>query len=144
MEKKDYLSFAGRYALLKNREELYRKELEGFIDDAFKMHGNEFVLKPDDGFETWEEADESDEGLDVCSRFDMYFEVEDKYGHVHMIYPTRIYRTKADYRVEYVDGYDYEECKFVEGWVFVRELDALETVAWFINAVLEQEQKINL
>ena len=141
MEKKDYLSMMDRFSVLQDREKPYRKELIGFVNEAFNMHGNEFVLKPSDDYETWEEADEMEEGLVVENHFPTYFEIEDKRGIVHEIYPTRIYRKDAS-GLDYIDGYDYKDCEFTEDWFLDSSTETLESIAYFINAVLEQEMNL--
>lgn len=131
-----------KYQRIQNWQDEYRKELISYINEAFAMHGNEFVLKPE-GYDSWEEADEEEEGLDVSAHFGTYFELEDRHGYTHEIYPTRIYRKKpGNALTDYVDGYDLNEGEFVEGWYLNCDVESLSSIAWFINAVLEQEQEL--
>lgn len=130
-----------KYQRLQNWESEYRKELVSYINEAFAMHGNEFVLKPGGDYETWEEVDEEEQGIDVSEHFGTYFELEDRRGHTHEIYPTRIYRKvyEGGSFMDYVDGYDLGEGEFVEEWYIDCDDDSLGSIAYFINAVLEQE-----
>lgn len=132
-----------KYQRLQNWESEYRKELISYINEAFAMHGNEFVLKPEGDYETWEEVDEEEQGINVSEHFGTYFELEDRRGHTHEIYPTRIYREKYEGGsfMDYVDGYDLGEGEFVEEWYIDCDKESLESIAYFINAVLEQEQE---
>ena len=139
MEKKDCLNLMKRFSVIQDKETLYRMELISFIEEAFGKNNNEFVLKPCEDYETWEEADEMEEGLVVEEHFSTYFEIEDKRGRMHEIYPTRIFYEDSS-RLYYVDGYDYTDCKFTEGWCLDCGTETLESIAYFINAVLEQEQ----
>ena len=141
MEKKDYLNFASRFELVREKEASYRKELDAFIDDAFAMHGNEFVLKPSGEYESWQELVEKEDGIMVENHFSTYFELEDKYGQVQLVYPTRICRIGDKMQIECMDGYDYGEREFVEGLYLDGKLDTLEIVALFIKSVLEQESE---
>ena len=132
-----------KYQRLQNWESEYRKELISYINEAFAMHGNEFVLKPGGDYETWKEVDEEEQGIDVSEHFGTYFELEDRRGHTHEIYPTRIYRKvyEGGSFMDYVDGYDLGEGDFVEEWYIDCDDDSLGSIAYFINAVLEQEQE---
>ena len=127
-----------KYQRLQNWENEYRKELVSYIKEAFAMHGNEFVLKPED-CETWEEAVKSD---DFCSCEDLptWLMIWDRHEFSHEIYPTRIYRV-SDSGMTYIDGYDNTEGDFVEGWYANDDNDDLSSIADFINAVLKQEQE---
>ena len=138
MEKKDYYSLQSKYSHLEDYREQYRKNLLDFINEAFAMHGNEFVLKPED-CETWEEADEIDQGLNAMDRMPTCLTVYDKHCDTHEVYPTRIYRNEGGY-TKYVDGYDYFNCEFTEGWEANSDMESLQAISTFINAVLEQEQ----
>ena len=128
-----------KYSRLQNWEEEYRKELISYINEAFAMHGNEFVLKPE-GHESWKEADEADEFVAIDD-LPTYVMIGDRHGDSHEIYPTRIYREvdKGGSFMDYVDGYDWTDGEFVEGWYPNSYNDDLASIATFIDAVLEQE-----
>lgn len=116
----------------------YNRKLVSYINEAFAMHGNEFVLKPE-GFETWEEAGQSEE-FSAINDLPTYLMKCDAYGDSHEIYPTRVYR-KSEQGLIYLDGYDYSDGCFVTDWYTDDFDDDLASIACFINAVLEQENK---
>ena len=128
-----------KYQRLQNWESEYRKELISYINEAFTMHGNEFVLKPGGNYETWEEAVKSDDFC-ACEYLPTWLMIWDRHEFSHEIYPTRIYRV-SDSGMTYIDGYDSTEGGFVEGWYANDDNDDLSSIADFINAVLEQEQE---
>lgn len=128
-----------KYQRLQNWESEYRKELISYINEAFAMHGNEFVLKPGGDYETWEEAVKSDEFC-ACDDLPTWLMIWDRHEFSHEIYLTRIYRV-SDNGLIYIDGYDNTEGGFVEDWYANDDNDDLSSIATFINAVLEQEQE---
>lgn len=138
MEKKDYYSLQSKYSFLQDYLKRYRKDLKDFIDEAFEKHGSEFVLKPED-CDTWKEADEIDQGLDAMGRIPTFLFIDSKNRSEREIYPTKIYRRNGS-DTHYVNGYDYDDCEFVNGLRANDDTDSLESIAEFINAVLEQEQ----
>ena len=125
-----------KYQRIANWQSEYRKELISYINEAFAMHGNEFVLKPED-CETWKEAVKSDDFC-ACEDLPTWLMIWDRHEFSHEIYPTRIYRV-SDSGMTYIDGYDNTEGEFVEGWYANDDNDDLSSIADFINAVLEQE-----
>ena len=126
-----------KYQRILNWNDEYRKELVSYINEAFAMHGNEFVLKPEE-YDTWQEA-LKDEAFDAMDDLPTYVMIWDRHEFSHEIYPTRVYREKEG-RLIYVDGYDYTEGKFVEDWFINEGNDDLASIADFINAVFDQEQ----
>lgn len=142
MEKKDYYSLQSKYSFLQDYLKRYRKDLKDFIDEAFEKHGSEFVLKPED-CDTWKEADEIDHGLDAMERIPTVLFIDSKNKYEREIYPTKIYRRNGR-DTHYVNGYDYDDCEFVNGLRANDDTDSLESIAEFINAVLGQEQEGNI
>ena len=132
-----------KYKRLQNWEEEYRKELISYINEAFAMHGNEFVYKCDT-HDTWKEKSEDEEDdFDAMNDLPTYVMIEDRRGDSHEIYPTRIYREvhEGGSFMDCVDGYDWTDGEFVEGWYPNSHNDDLASIATFINAVLEQESE---
>ena len=127
-----------KYQRIANWQSEYRKELVSYINEAFAMHGYEFVLKPE-GFDTWEGAVKSDDFC-ACEDLPTWLMIWDRHEFSHEIYPTRIYRV-SDSGMTYIDGYDNTEGDFVEGWYANDDNDDLSSIADFINAVLKQEQE---
>lgn len=128
-----------KYQRIAKWQDEYRKELISYIDEAFTMHGNEFVLKPEGDYETWEGAVKSDDFC-ACEDLPTWLMIWDRHEFSHEIYPTRIYRV-SDSGMTYIDGYDNTEGGFVEGWYANDDNDDLSSIATFINAVLKQEQE---
>lgn len=128
-----------KYQRIVNWQDEYRKELVSYINEAFAMHGNEFILKPGGDCETWEEAVKSDDFC-ACEDLPTWLMIWDRHEFSHEIYPTRIYRV-SDSGMTYIDGYDNTEGDFVEGWYANDDNDDLSSIADFINAVLKQEQE---
>lgn len=114
----------------------YSKEVISYINEAFAMNGNDFALKPA-RFETWQEAEDSEE-FDAMEDLPTYVNIWDRHGFSHEIYITRAYRD-SDGGTIYVDGYDFTDGAFVEGWHINDNTSDLVSIAEFINAVFEQE-----
>lgn len=143
MEKKDYLSLQSKYALVTDCQERYRKELLDFINKAFEMHGNEFEYKCDT-HATWQEKNEYEEDefdamndLPVC----VTIWVDDDGG--HEVYPTviRQYGDSFGHKCIEADGWDWYDSSWVKYQQIHPSIEELQSVADFINAVLEQEQE---
>ena len=143
MEKKDYLSLQSKYSLAIDYQERYRKELLDFIHEAFEKHGNEFEYKCDT-HATWQEKNEDEEDefdamndLPVC----VTIWVDDDGG--HEVYPTviRQYGDSHGYKCIEADGWDWYDSSWVKYQQIHSSIDELQSVADFINAVLEQEQE---
>ena len=145
MEKKDYLNLQSRYAALQDYEERYRIDLMNYIYDAFDKHGGVFELKPE-GCDTWEERKKEDDfnALDELPYY-LLIGVDDDNSHEIHISKIHDLRSNYGYKAIKVDGWDWRESEFVEGRDMHYDIESLSTIADFINAVLEQEQKeINL
>lgn len=127
-----------KYQRILNWDEEFRKELVSYINEAFATHGNDFALEPE-GFGSWTDAVKS-EDFDAMEDLPTYVMIWDRHKFSHEIYPTRVYR-ESDGGQIYVDGYDYTDGDFVEGWFVNDNNDDLLSIATFINAVLEQEQE---
>ena len=125
-----------KYRRVLNWNDEYRKELVSYINEAFAMHGTEFVLKPEE-YDTWQEASK-DEAFDAMEDLPTYVMIWDRHEFSHEIYPTRVYRENEGGLI-YVDGYDYTDGKFVKDWYINEGNDDLASIACFIDAVLEQE-----
>lgn len=143
MEKKDYLSLASKYSSLSDYQERYRKDLLDFINEAFDKHDNVFDYKCPT-HESWKEKnkDEDDE-FDAMDDLPVYLTiwVDDDGG--HEVYPYRIRQSvgcTGCKNIE-VDGYDWYDCEFVEARESNSDIDTLQSIAEFINAVLKQEQE---
>ena len=143
MEKKDYLNLQRRYADLKNREEMYLKDLLKYIDEAFDNHDNLFEYKCDT-HDTWEEK-AIDEDFDAMDELPICLTVwiDDDGG--HEIYPISIRQEVYGSGVKeiLVDGWDWYDNDWRKNQQVYPTLSELESIAGFINAVLEQEQELN-
>lgn len=142
MEKKDYYSLQSKYSHLEDYREQYRKKLLDFINDAFEKHGNEFEYKCDT-HATWMEKNEDEEAefdamndLPEC----VTIWVDDDGG--HELYPTCIRQYESSSGGKYIeaDGWDWYDSDWVKYQQIHPSIDELQSVANFINAVLEQEQ----
>jgi hypothetical protein len=145
MERKDYLSLQSKYSCLADYQERYRKELLDFINDAFEKHGDEFEYKCDT-HATWQEKNEDEEAeFDAMNDLPQCVTiwVDDDGG--HEVYPTVIRQyvnsTTGSKHIE-ADGWDWYDTDWVECQEIHPSLEELQSVANFINAVLEQEQKL--
>lgn len=143
MEKKDYLSLASKYSSLSDYQERYRKDLLDFINEAFDKHDNVFDYKCPT-HESWKEKDEDgDDEFDAMYDLPVYLTVwvDDDGG--HEVYPYRIRRCiyESGYRSIEVDGWDWTNSKFMEARESNSDIDTLQSIAEFINAVLKQEQE---
>ena len=141
MEKKDYFSLQSKYALVADCQERYRKELLDFINEAFEMHGNEFEYKCDHA--TWQEKKEAEEASFYApDLLPVYLMIEvDDHGTRDEIYIYRIRQTCTDSgnRKIVVDGYDFCTQHFVQNLEAYSNMDSLQAIATFINAVIEQK-----
>ena len=145
MERIDYLCLHDVYSHLKDYEERYRKELIDFINDAFDKHGGPFELKPE-GCETWEERKKEDD-FNALDELPYYLLIGVDDDNSHEVHISKIHDIKTDwgYRTIEIDGWDWSESEFVERWDMHYDIESLSTIADFIHAVLEKEQKeINL
>lgn len=141
MDKKDYLNLQSKYSYLQDLQERYRKDLIGFIHEAFEKHDNKFEYKCDT-HATWQEKNEDDDAefdamndLPTC----ITVWVDDDGG--HEVYPTviRQYVDDSGYKSIEMDGWDWYDGDWVECQQVNSTIDELQSVAEFINAVLEQE-----
>lgn len=141
MERSDYLNLQNRYATLQDYEERYRKDLMNYIYDAFDKHGGEFELKPE-GCATWEERKKCD-GFNALDELPYYILIGVDDDNSHEIHISKIHdlRSNYGYKAIEVDGWDWSESEFAERWDAHYDIESLSTIADFINAVLEQEQK---
>lgn len=132
-----------RYQKIASWENEYRKELFSFVEESFALHKNMFELKPD-GYETWEELCEEEQGLEAEEHIGIYLFPETRNGCVEL-YPTRIYRKKSKRGVPmyYADGYDIDEGSFPTKLRLQQDKASLEAIACFINKCLEQESGKN-
>lgn len=142
MEKKDYYSLQSKYSHLEDYREQYRKQLLDFINDAFEKHGNEFEYKCDT-HGSWKEKNEDEEAefdamndLPEC----VTIWVDDNGG--YELYPTCIRQYESSSGGKYIeaDGWDWYDSGWVKYQQIHLSIDELQSVANFINAVLEQEQ----
>lgn len=143
MEKKDYLNLQSKYSYLQDLQERYCKDLIDFIHEAFEKHGNEFEYKCDT-HATWQEKNEDeDDDFDAMNDLPTCITiwVDDDGG--HEVYPTviRQYVGDSGYKSIEVDGWDWYDSDWVECQQVNSTIDELQSVAEFINAVLEQEQE---
>lgn len=145
MEKKDYYSLQSKYSHLEDYREQYRKQLLDFINDAFEKHGDEFEYKCDT-HATWQEKNEDEEAeFDAMNDLPQCVTiwVDDDGG--HEVYPTVIRQyvnsTTGSKHIE-ADGWDWYDTDWVKYQEIHPSLEELQSVANFINAVLEQEQKL--
>lgn len=144
MEKYDYYHLTSKFTNAEELGERYRKELLDFINEAFEKHGNEFEYKCPT-HNSWKEKnkDEDDE-FDAMNDLPTYLSIwpEDDGGHEVHIYRIRQSVYESGYRFFEVDGWDWNNSEFVEAWEPNSDIDTLQSIATFINAVLEQEQEI--
>lgn len=131
------------YRKIANWESEYRKELFSFIEESFASHKNKFELKPD-GYETWEELCEEEQGLDAEDHIGVSLFPYKSHDCVEL-YPTRIYRkiSKNGSSMYYADGYDIDEDSFPTNIRLEKDKASLESIARFINKCLEQESGKN-
>lgn len=141
MEKKDYFSLQSKYALVADCQERYRKELLDFINEAFEMHGNEFEYKCDTHQSGIEKKEAEEDSFYAPEFFPVYFMIEvDDHGTRNEIYPYRIGQTCTDSgRKIVVDGYDFCTQHFVNKLEVYSNIESLQAIATFINAVIEQK-----
>lgn len=140
MKKEDYHHLTSKYSFLSDYEERYRKGLLDFINEAFEKHGGEFEYKCPT-HDSWKEADENDEffAMDDLPVFLNISVVDDNN---HEVYPYRITQTNgAMYKAIEVCGYDWYDSDWVEHMEASYDIDSLQSIAAFINAVLLQEQE---
>lgn len=143
MEKYDYYHLTSKFANAKELGERYRKELLDFINEAFDKHGNEFEYKCPT-HNSWKEKNEDeDDEFDAMNDLPAYITIwpEDDGGHDVHLYRIRKSVDCAGCKNIEVDGYDWYDCEFVEDMDTVCDIDTLQSIATFINAVLEQEQE---
>lgn len=143
MEKKDYLSLQNKYAHLVDFRERHRKELIDFIKEAFDKYGDTFEYKCDT-HKTWQEKsrDEEDD-FDAMNDLPVAFTiwVDDDGGHEVYPYCIRQKRYANGYFDIEVDGWDWYDSDWVKYMNVHDDVEGLQSVAEFINAVLEQEQR---
>ena len=133
-----------KYKRLQNWEEEYRKELISYINEAFAMHGNEFVYKCDT-HDSWKEKSEDEEDdFDAMNDLPVNLTVwvDDDGGHEMYPYCIRQVCTDSGYKSIEMDGYDWYGTDWVEDVDVHEGVENLVAIADFINAVLEQEQEI--
>lgn len=139
MEKKDYLRLNEFYSILRDHESLLMAGLNSFIRDAFDKHGNVFEYKCKT-HNSWD--DKIAEGTfdamnDLPTTITVW--VDDDGG--HEVYPVCVRQKETSFGYKYIEvsGWDwYENCWLDDAVV---HSDAMEGIADFINAVLEQEQE---
>lgn len=141
MEKKDYYHLTSKFANVEELGERYRKDLIDFIDEAFAMHDNVFEYKCTT-HHSWKEADKEGE-FDAMNDLPTYITIwpEDDGGHELHLYRIRQSVYKSGYRFFEVDGWDWNNSEFVEAWEPNSDIETLQSIAAFINAVLLQEQE---
>ena len=142
MEKKDYLDFQSRYERLKNCEEIYRKDLLKYINEAFEKHGDVFEMKPE-GCDTWQER-QKEEDCNILDELSYYVDLFlcDENNHETHIYRVSNVESLVG-KVIRVDGWDWYDERWIRGCGVHYDLNTLSTIVDFINAVLEQEQELN-
>lgn len=134
-------SLRSKYSSVKNREELYRKELTAYIKETFEKHNYEFRYKCDT-HATWEKCIE-----DENSEFDAVQDLPCRLligmddDSIHEVYPYRIYQTHNLYGYTFVEieGWDAVDDKLIKGYETGSDLESLAKIVEFINAVLEQK-----
>lgn len=138
MDRSDYLNLKKKYSMLQNLKDLYRKDLMLFISNAFENYGDVFELKPA-GCKSWKERSKK---LDFMPMEELpyYLIIGVDDDNSHEIHISRIHQGTNDLGMQYieVDGWDWSECEFVERWDTHYDIESLQTIADFINAVLEQ------
>lgn len=143
MEKKDYYHLTSKFTNAEELGERYRKELLDFINEAFEKHGNEFEYKCPT-HNSWKEKNEDeDDEFDAMNDLPVSLEIPVVDDNDHEVYPYRITRTIcATYNAINIDGYDWYDSDWVVNMAAIQDIDTLQSIATFINAVLEQEQEI--
>ena len=143
MEKKDYLNLQSKYSYLQDLQERYRKDLIDFIHEAFEKHNNEFEYKCDTHASWQEKNEDKDDDFDAMNDLPMCITiwVDDDGG--HEVYPTviRQYVDGLGYKHLEADGWDWNCSCWVRYQQIYSTNDELQSVAEFINAVLEQEMR---
>ena len=123
-----------KYARILNWHDEYLKELWEYINEAFAMHDNVFEYKCPT-HDSWKEADKAGT-FDAMEDLPTYLMVDNGLDGLDEVYITRAERT--DFSI-YIDGYDHSISEFVTDYYTNSHIDDLQSIASFINAVLEQD-----
>lgn len=140
MTQSTFSQLASMYTLVLDREDLYRHQLDEFIQSAFRNIGDDAIHLLPEGFDTWEEADKAGE-FDAMADLPSYLLLDDGDSCYTEYYITSVYR---DDHTFYIDGYDYKHGQFFTNHPVPSDLENFTAIAQFIHAVLEQiEQLMN-
>ena len=117
------------YERVCNWQSEFSSALTDYIEKSLEFLGGVAELK--DYYKTIEEAEEHD--MDFIDQFPISFGLFDKHNFMHDIFIVKVYRK---YDVYYVDGFDNTDGKWVEGWFTDGSVDTKESLAYFIDFVL--------
>lgn len=121
------------YRRLVDLQDQYRNSLIEYLNGslAFCKDG---VAELSFKYKSWKEAEK--DGEDFDDQFPVAITIEDKHSFNHEIYVTCCYK-KND--LFYIDGYDRTDGEWIEGW-YTDSLDSTyESLACFVNHVLNPE-----
>lgn len=124
------VSLTRRYAHLSNWKYEYRKSVIKFIDDVLSFFDGG-VAELAVSYRSHSEAEAA--GADFDEQFPASVYIEDRHSFQHEVYVTRLYKHNDLY---YVDGYDNTDGVWVTGWYTSSDTATYDTLAYFIDAVL--------
>lgn len=130
-----------KYVRILNWQDEYYKELREYINEAFAMHGNEFEYKCPT-HPTWQKKNEDgDDEFYAMEDLPVYLACECGRSSTDELYPYRIYQEVDDTGMKniFADGYEWNNGEWWKDCNLHDDTDSLESIASFINAVLEQE-----
>lgn len=121
------------YRRLVDLQDQYRKSLIEYLNSslAFCKDG---VAVLSFKYKHWQDAET--EGDEFADQFPISIAIEDRHGFQHSIYVTKVYK-KND--LFYVDGYDNYDEQWIEGWYTDDFNSTYESLAYFIDFVLNPE-----
>lgn len=123
-------SLTRHYVHLSNWKCEYRQSVIKFLDDALSFFDGG-AAELDVPYRSHDEADAADEDFDEQFPASVY--IEDRHGFQHEVYVTRLYKRNDLY---YVDGFDNTDDVWITGWYTSSDTATYDTLAYFIDAVL--------
>lgn len=123
-------SLTRHYVHLSNWKCEYRQSVIKFLNDALSFFDGG-AAELDVPYRSYDEADAADEDFDEQFPASVY--IEDRHGFQHEVYVTRLYKRNDLY---YVDGFDNTDGVWITGWYTSSDTATYDTLAYFIDAVL--------
>jgi len=125
------------YEKISDWENQYRIALMKYLEEGLAFCGGKAKLTVK--YNSYEEAEKEDEEFD--EQFPVSVTIEDRHGWRHSIYVTVLYKSG---NLFYVNGYDSTDGGWIEGWYTDDMTNTYESLAYFINQVLNPDNEDDL